>query len=499
MKKILSSIIVLLFIFQSFWLSVNAFSNFKNLWANKFYYWKIIWELKKSVNWKKSIFLLEERNWTIKQLFSSKLVNTIENLYINKNNIKILWQSYTNPNNHKYAWVFVNKIWNLDKKTTKKTLKIYSYKKISDYQKNIVYYFLVSSKSKNKFIDWKKYFWNIDLKKLYKEMSEKNRHWKTNQDLLSFINYTTTDKEFYSNSKEFKKLEKTERNFQSIDKKILDKINSYWNLKIKKILNSIPLSLSLSDKDKVLFNELKNINWYKNLLERKIQAKKLKFSDFNYQNFSKIINYPTSKQKMKFLFSNEKIFKNIFLSKNKNTKIKDFSEILKWNIILDKIKNNISQEEFYPVNLLLDKWKVKNFLNKNDTEKIKKTAFSKDYQSKFISNIKVNFPQNFNFQELKFSNLSNSEIYSKIYYKDFYSNILSFDFNKVNKFSEQTWKKSYVKIAWNYWVKIVWDKKITYQIINKWRNSEEKFEISYSTEDKNFTKIFEDIINKIWE
>lgn len=368
MKKFLSLLIWATFLFSAF--SVNAY-HFTNLWKNKFYYWQIEWELKKENNLVKTIYLLKEKDLTISQIFSSAKSKKIKNLFLNKNNVKILWQSYKNPNNHKYAWIFVNKIRNLDipkiqkKKTKKEIIKI----------------------SKE----------TLKLKKYLKEYSK--------------FNFVI-------------------KNFYLLDEKIRNEIKMAWCEKMKNLFHKE----NLTDSEKFLINEAKTIEWFEDFTDLRIKAINERIDDW------KII---------RLILSN-------------------------WEKTLNKTDENL-----------------RNFLIKNNSEKIKKTAFSKDFQSKNFEWFKINFPQNFDYQEISIWN----EKFSRIYLKNFYSNILSFDFNKVENFKKRIWEKSEVKISWNYWQKITSDWKIFYQIKNK---SWEKFEISFPTNEKNLKEIFESILNKIW-
>ena len=229
--------------------------------------------------------------------------------------------------------------------------------------------------------------------------------------------------------KEYSKFDFVIKNYFLLDQKILSEIQMKWCENMKKLFSKE----NLTDSEKFLFNEVNKIYWFEDFLDLRINAKNENVDDL------KII---------RLILSN-------------------------W----EKIINS-------------DNDQLKKFLSKDNLEEIKKTSFSKDFQSKIFWEFKINFPQNFDYQEIKIW----SEKFSKIYLKDFYSNILSFNFNQVKNFSKTNWNKSKIKLAWNYWEKIVLNEKIIYQIKNK---SWEKFEISYSTLNKNFQEIFENILNKI--
>ena len=265
-KKILSLIIWTAFLFSS--ISANAY-NFPNLWAPHFYYWNIIWELKKEWNSIKTIYILKEKNWWLKQIFSSTLAKNIKNYFIHENNVKILWQDYKNPNNKKYAWIFVKKIWNLDLPKAKKK----------------------SFKTK---------------KEIFKESK------KTKQ-LKKFI-------------KEYSQFENVIKSVFLLDKIVIDEVKMQWKLKIKNIFEKNKNWKTLSESEKFLFNELNKIKWFEDFLDLRIKAENENFDD---------------QQIIKLFFSNsDKRLKNVFTSESD----------------------------------------LKNFLKTNNTEKINKTAFSKDFQ-----------------------------------------------------------------------------------------------------------------------
>lgn len=483
MKKFLSLIIWASFLFSSTF--VNAY-DFTNLWGQKFYYWTIYWELEKENSKEKTIFFLKEENWTIHQLFSSKLAKEIEEIFLWKNNAKILGQSYENPNNNKYAWIFVNKIWNLDiPELLDPSDKIKENKILSENQKELAYFYLVSINSNNKFLEWKKIFWDVNLKEIYKEMDKKFSEWEINSDFLEFIKLLSTDSDLNSKSDNFLSLKETTKEFKSLNEKTLSEIEKIWLNEIKNIFSKE--EKNLSDSEKFFYNELKNIDWFENFLDKKIIAKKAESKEI--YDFWKILWYKTKDLKIKFLFKNFWTLETIFSQKKENEEIKNFFEEIKSKILFTEICSNIQIDKNQ--NLKNSEKKLNNFLKENNSTDILKTALSKDFQSKTFEWFKINLPTNFDYQEIKIWN----EIFSKIYLKDFYSNILSFDFNKVEKFTKRTWEKSNVKIAWNYWEKITSEEKIYFQIKNK---SWEKFEISYSTLDKNFQEIFENILYRIW-
>lgn len=483
MKKVL-----LLTLWISFLFSTNsalAYTNFVNLWKAEYHYWKIIWELKKE-NWEiKTIFLLKDKKWKTYQVFSTRLEKIIRNLYLHKNNVKILWQDYKNPNNKKYAWIFVRKIWNLDLPTAKKVPKKYEYKTLSEDEKIAVYQYLTSNKFRNKYLKWKKIFWNVNLKQLYKEMSEKDKNWKVDKKLFSFIKYFLDKRNF--DEKNIKKMVKIAVNYNSLDKKILDFIENYWDEKIKNIFKKVKKWQTLTKSEKFIFNELNTIDWFENFLDLKISAKEIylskKFSD-KFKKFS------ISKEKNRFVFQNISELRKILNKKEKNISVLEFFNRIEANIILNKINRQVSKTKNLNQNFQNSEKKLNDFFQNFNTEKIKKTAFSRDFTQIPFWIFKINLPHNFDYQQLKIWN----EVFLRLYFKDFYSNILKFDFNKVEKFSKINWPKTTIKIAWNYWSKIVSDNKITYQISNKNR---EKFEISFSTREENFKEIFENILSRI--
>lgn len=479
MKKFLSLIIWATFLFSANF--ANAYTNFVNLGKKEFYYWIVFWEKE---NWR-SIFLLKERNWRINQLFSSIKVWEIEKLFRLGDNVKILGQSYKNPNNHKYAWIFVNRIRNLNiPKSTYFHKKIKENKKLSEEQKDLIYYYLSSTNSRDKFLEWKKIFWNVNLKEIYKEMNQKNPEWKLNEEFLNLIKLFSLDEEFYKKWKKFKKIENITDNFKSLDQKFLSKINEKWFNEIKNIFYT---RKARNNEEKFIYNELNNIDWFQDFLKRELSVQNWK--DYELYDFDKIILYKTKKWRISFLYKNLKNLENIYAQKDSRVSVKDFYFKIKNKIIFKEIYKISMPNRDFETKILPEK--VNNFLIKNNSEKIKKSAFSKDFQSKNFEWFKINFPQNFDYQEISIWN----EKFSRIYLKNFYSNILSFDFNKVENFKNRIWERSEVKISWNYWQKITSDWKIFYQIKNK---SWEKFEISFPTNEKNFKEIFESILNKIW-
>jgi len=498
MKKFLSLIIWTSFLFSATFVNAN---NFSNLWEKDFYYWTIFWEKE----WEKSIFLLKEKDWTIHQLFSSQLASDIEKLFKWKNNIKILGQSYKNPNNEKYAWVFVNKLWNLDEIKKIKEIKTVN---LSENEKTLIYFYLAWNKSSEKFSDWKKIFWDINLQKIYKEMDQKAENWELNLEFLEFVKSITTDSELQKNSKTISQLKETVKEIKSLDSKILWKVQEIWLSEVYKIFTKyiwiqviemswdilkeklwIDLSKKISpitNSEKYILNELFTIKWYLSFLVKKMSAKSAENNEI--YNFSTITLEGSKEARINFLFKNFWKTEALFSQKWEDETVKEFTQKIKNKIIFSEICKNLNIDE--NLHNKISQEKLEKFLSENNSEEILKNALSKDFQSKDFWEFKINFPQNFDYQEITIWN----ETFSRIYLKSFYSNILSFDFNKVEKFEKRNWEKSSVKLSWNYWEKIISDEKIYVQIKN---NSWEKFEIFYSTQDENFQEIFENILNKI--